>query len=152
MAMELQEMHVLIRSRAFYLAASYRQIKESLLCVLGGEISILDKNDFVPEKALSSDASKMVDFFFALWETVEKLGGRSHIQETHSRDIGGLLSNDIRNNSHWMHQTTYPGVGPGRKGYSCYFLGLNRDGTCQSSRQISQRQDTQGVYPEFFPQ
>ena len=28
MAMELQEMHVLIRSRAFYLAASYRQIKK----------------------------------------------------------------------------------------------------------------------------
>jgi hypothetical protein len=33
---------------------------------LCGEISILDNNDFVPLKALLSNASKMVDFFFAL--------------------------------------------------------------------------------------
>ena len=35
MAIRLQKIHVLIRKRAFYLAASHRQIKESLLCVLG---------------------------------------------------------------------------------------------------------------------
>ena len=36
MAIGLQKMCVLTRKRAFYLAASHRQIKKSLLCVLGG--------------------------------------------------------------------------------------------------------------------
>jgi hypothetical protein len=35
MAMGLQKMLVLTQKRAFYLAASHRQIKKSLLCVLG---------------------------------------------------------------------------------------------------------------------
>ena len=35
MAMGLQKMLVLTQKRAFYLGASHRQIKESLLCVLG---------------------------------------------------------------------------------------------------------------------
>jgi len=34
-AMGLQKMLVLTQKRAFYLAASHRQIKKSLLCVLG---------------------------------------------------------------------------------------------------------------------
>jgi hypothetical protein len=58
MTMELQKMLVLIQERTFYLAASHRQIKKSLLCAcaperfgaqvrprrLCGENSILDKN------------------------------------------------------------------------------------------------------------
>jgi len=35
MAPGLQEIYLLIRQRAFYLAASHRQIKNCLLCVLG---------------------------------------------------------------------------------------------------------------------
>jgi hypothetical protein len=34
-AMPSQKIHVPVRKRAFYLAASHRQIKKSLLCVLG---------------------------------------------------------------------------------------------------------------------
>ena len=35
MAMGLQKMLILTQKRAFYLAASHRQIKKSLLCALG---------------------------------------------------------------------------------------------------------------------
>jgi len=52
-AMGLQKMVVLTQKRAFYLAASHRQIKKSLLCVLGvSAVKILfwtrmTKNKFV---------------------------------------------------------------------------------------------------------
>jgi hypothetical protein len=56
MAMGLQKMLVLTQKRAFYLAASHRQIKKSLLCVLGvSAVKILFWTRMFPnEKSMGS--------------------------------------------------------------------------------------------------
>jgi len=63
----------------------------------------------------------MIDFFFALWETVGKLGGRNHVQETHSRGTGVFLPNNVRHHFHGMRQATCSEIAPGLKGFCAIF-------------------------------